>query len=608
MIPGLLILWTIIFVLLLFLLFKTYSFKLKEVSYKLMFVTLTFISLITLCEIEILRASDEYIQLLYPVHFFLIHSIIFSSILFIWTTRKKRMQGLFSKVEKSLFYSYLFSTIFLLIHFLNSYQEAFVIEKADNLCTYQIIYSYSYSVLMAIWMVFSLIGMMVMLFYAYSNISGRRKKKWMWIMLSAMVIIPSGMSFLFLVPPIEESGRQFLLAPFLALIIFIWLSVFSNFKLFKTSLHNVLDDILKNIPSIIILVDLQMRITYINSEGVETFKLKKETLSKLSLFKLLRVFKLDFFNQEMIDKMIQGEFLTRELNYQDKLFYELKLTPIYNRKKVKTGYLIVANDFTDIKLEERKRTQVNDLLIKSNKELERFAYIASHDLKTPLRNIISFVGLVEKSIATKTYDNIPEFIGYLKMYSKNMLQIVEDVLELSRVNNHILKLEKVKLDELMVMVDFNLQKEIAAKNVKIECSSFPEFRANKSQILQVFQNLIENGIKYNNSAMPFIQISYTPTGKYHHFTIRDNGIGISEEYHEKVFEMFRRLHSINEYEGTGIGLALCKKIIESHGGNIEIRSPKKGGTEVIFQIPRKVYKKDNSPVTTMFKNFQFESS
>ena len=178
-----------------------------------------------------------------------------------------------------------------------------------------------------------------------------------------------------------------------------------------------------------------------------------------------------------------------------------------------------------------------------------------------------------------------------------MLQIVEDVLELSRIKQNPANTSLVNINEVLEIVKFNLKQQINNSDVIIEHSNLPSILTNRSQFIQVLQNLIENGIKYNKSETPQIFISYHLFDGVHHFLIKDNGIGINKKYNDSVFEIFRRLHSLNEYEGTGIGLSLCKKIIESHGGGIQINSPIDGGTEVKFQLPLITTKKNMKGIT-----------
>jgi len=228
----------------------------------------------------------------------------------------------------------------------------------------------------------------------------------------------------------------------------------------------------------------------------------------------------------------------------------------------------------------------NKVLASKNEELERFNYIASHDLKSPLRNIHSFAGLLERDLERGEKEDLLEYLDFIKANAKHMSVLINDILAVSKINKEGDK-EKdwVDLDSLLEQVKENLKVEIEGKSVQVNSEKLPEYLCNESQFLVLFQNLIQNGIKYNEHPEPNVNIWSSEENGQLHLHFQDNGIGIEEEYHEYIFEYFKRLHTVDEYEGTGIGLGLCKKIVQAYEGEIVVVSEKDEGSTFTMKLP-----------------------
>ncbi len=228
----------------------------------------------------------------------------------------------------------------------------------------------------------------------------------------------------------------------------------------------------------------------------------------------------------------------------------------------------------------------NTKLILANEELEKFAFIASHDLKSPLRNITSFLSLIKRKISLGKTDNLIDDIDYASRASKQMYHLIEDILRFSRMKKQEMSFKDVNLNDILVEVILILDQNLKEKNVEININALPNIEANPSQMILLFQNLIENGVKYNNSTPPILEISSELTDKEIILAIKDNGIGIPMDYRNKVFEMFARLHNQETYEGTGLGLAICRRIVLAHRGQIDFTSSE-NGTTFFVRLPLK---------------------
>jgi len=239
--------------------------------------------------------------------------------------------------------------------------------------------------------------------------------------------------------------------------------------------------------------------------------------------------------------------------------------------------------------EVKKRTleleKRNKDLDQSNKDLQQFAYVASHDLQEPLRMVASYTQLLSERYKEKLDDKADKYIFYAIDGATRMQALIQDLLSFSRVNTHGVKFENIDLNKILKTVLKQLEVKISETNAKIEVSDLPVINGDSSQIIQVFQNLISNAIKFCDDIQPEISIYSAKEKTQWHLSVADNGIGIEDSYKDKIFIIFQRLHTRKEYPGTGIGLAVCKRIIERHGGQIWFKSGMAKGTVFTFSIP-----------------------
>ncbi len=229
---------------------------------------------------------------------------------------------------------------------------------------------------------------------------------------------------------------------------------------------------------------------------------------------------------------------------------------------------------------------IRDLEI-SNKELEQFAFVASHDLQEPLRMITSFLTLIEKRYAETIDERGKQYIRFAVDGAKRMREIILDLLEFSRIGTVAEEKKLVSANDLVNEVLLIQKKTIRDTQAIVHLSELPEILCHPNSIMQVFQNLISNALKYHDgSHQPEISIGYTEKKDSWQFSVSDNGIGIEKEYLEKIFVIFQRLHQKEQYSGTGIGLAICKKIVEFHGGKIWAESEVGKGSTFFFTIKK----------------------
>jgi len=224
-------------------------------------------------------------------------------------------------------------------------------------------------------------------------------------------------------------------------------------------------------------------------------------------------------------------------------------------------------------------------LARSNADLEQFAYIASHDLQEPLRMVAAYTQLIAERYRGKLDENADKFIGYACEGALRMQTLINDLLAFSRIGRTGVKAGRVNCDTAMAEVLLNLGPAIRDCGATVSYAPLPEVLADSSQITQVFQNLIGNAIKFRGKEPPEILVQAEKAGQDWLFTVSDNGIGIAPESAENIFVAFQRLHTRTEYPGNGIGLSICKKIIERNGGKIWVESGMSKGSSFKFTLP-----------------------
>jgi light-regulated signal transduction histidine kinase (bacteriophytochrome) len=227
-------------------------------------------------------------------------------------------------------------------------------------------------------------------------------------------------------------------------------------------------------------------------------------------------------------------------------------------------------------------------LTRSNAELQQFAYVASHDLQEPLRAVAGCVQLLQERLRGNLDATGDQLIGHVVDGATRMQTLIDDLLTLSRVGTGGRPFTSTDLNLVLNDVRSNLQVRIQETGASIHSERMPTLAADPAQMCQLFQNLISNGMKFRGEQPPVIQVSAERKEEEWQFAIKDNGIGIEPQYFERIFLLFQRLHTRREYPGTGIGLTICKKIVERHGGRIWVESVPQEGSTFFFTIPDRV--------------------
>ena len=272
------------------------------------------------------------------------------------------------------------------------------------------------------------------------------------------------------------------------------------------------------------------------------------------------------------------------------------ITPVlYNASVYKNengdiiGVFAAARDISQLKKAENKLQNVINKLEISNKELKEFAYVASHDLKEPLRMITSFLKLLEGKYNDNLDDEAKGYINFAVDGAERMDMMINDLLEYSRVESKEIEFKYLNSQKIIEKVLNNLKPLIEENNAMVTYDSLPVIYANEPQMIQLFQNLVSNGIKYCDKEIPNIHISSIIKDNNYIFKVEDNGIGVDEAQLKRIFVIFQRLHTRDEYNGTGIGLAISKKIVQNHRGKIWAKSEPGIGTAFHFTIPNQSY-------------------
>jgi PAS domain S-box-containing protein len=249
-------------------------------------------------------------------------------------------------------------------------------------------------------------------------------------------------------------------------------------------------------------------------------------------------------------------------------------------------YSYILHDVSERKKAELEIERKAKELSISNSDLEQFAYVASHDLKEPLRMVSNFTQLLQQKYAGRLDEDANEYIEFAVNGVKRMSDLINDLLSYSRIDRKDAGFQKVNLNKVVRGIIPNLAEAIQERKAEIIIGELPEILADPTQMVQLFQNLISNAVKFNNRK-PLVEIGSEPHGKGWLFHVKDNGIGIKKDYAERIFAMFQRLNNRTEYPGTGIGLAICKKIVERHNGKIWIESTEGKGSTFFFTLYNK---------------------
>jgi light-regulated signal transduction histidine kinase (bacteriophytochrome) len=292
-----------------------------------------------------------------------------------------------------------------------------------------------------------------------------------------------------------------------------------------------------------------------------------------------------------IVRVLRGEEVDREEVFMRNRFnpegrwLQVTARPIYSEDQKPIAGLLVFHDITVEKKSREEMRRAMEKLERSNRELNHFGYVVSHDLREPLRMIQTYLQLLTRRYTDKLEPTALEFIDFAVNGARRMQELIEALLQYSRVSPDSAKESPTDLRRALDRALSQLTDSIQETQAVIEVGDLPVVQGDESRLSIVFQNLISNALKFRREMPPRIRVGGERSGDFWQISLEDNGIGIPAEHISRLFQVFQRLHTVSEYPGTGIGLALSKKVVENHGGTIHVKSVVGQGSTFYFTLP-----------------------
>lgn len=288
---------------------------------------------------------------------------------------------------------------------------------------------------------------------------------------------------------------------------------------------------------------------------------------------------------DALNEVIDTDF-SRSFEYLDTTIRKGRYFKVIVAPFKANEYLIIIRDVSELKLAQHELESKARKLELSNRELEEFAYVVSHDMKQPIRTIISYLSLLKRKYHSQLDEDGKEYINFSMEGANKLSDLVRDILQYSRMEQQLDFVREIDLNDTMSKVLRNLAEAINTNHATVTYDAMPLVKGNDTMLLELLQNLVENGMKYNRSEAKKVSIKVMDKGPYWQFDVSDNGIGFDEKYGDQIFKIFKRLHSDSEFQGTGIGLAVCQKAVEKHGGKIWANSIPGEGSTFHFTLPK----------------------
>lgn len=352
-------------------------------------------------------------------------------------------------------------------------------------------------------------------------------------------------------------------------------------------------EMIESAPDAIVMVNGEGRILRVNGETVKMFGYQREEILQQPVEVLLPI---RFRGRHIGHRdtyCLQPQ--TRPMGVGPDLFglrkdgsefpVEIRLSPM----KTEEGILVISviRDITERRKVEDTLQLQKKLLEEKVREMDDFVHVVSHDLKEPLRGIDAYAGFIFEDYADRLDEEGKRYLNALRDSALRMNHLIRDLLALASISRKGATCENVELEKVIADVQQDLDFAIQQKGAEIRVnSSLPAVYCDPTQIREIFKNLLSNAIKFNAATSPIVEIAAREEGGFHHISIKDNGIGIESRYTEQVFRLFERLHRQEEFEGTGAGLAICKKMIEGNGGKIWVESQPGEGSTFFFTLPK----------------------